>query len=60
MTAELLSAIRSIVQYNWDAEEQDFESFEGDPEHHIFTSLRLVDTWLDEQEALALQGKKGE
>jgi hypothetical protein len=59
---EVLKSIRSIVDYSWEEEADDFqqnctvseeEAADGDepecdPECHIFSNLQLVDQWLTE------------
>ena len=41
--AELVEAIRAIVFYNWQDEEEDYEENGGSS--HIFHVLRALDEW---------------
>lgn len=43
--AELVEAIRNVVAYNWNDEEQDFRENPDMHDGHIFTTLKALDQW---------------
>lgn len=38
--------LRALIDYNWADELADYQEYEGDGEHHIFTALVRLDNWL--------------
>lgn len=55
LTPELASAIESVVAYNWDDEQADFEDrclpdedgeVDQEPSTHIFSKLDALNEWL--------------
>ena len=43
----LRADIRAVVDYNWSDELADFETHEGDGQHHIFATIVRLDNWLN-------------
>lgn len=42
--AQLIDAIRTLVDYNWNDEEEDYR--ENKCEGHIFETLKALDKWI--------------